>query len=165
NEAVYNPWGYGWYVLQTNGTIAHSSSWINPSAWNYFSLPRLKYLYPDILNITDSCSKIFTVFSNYSGSNSKGIYNLMYFNLTFLNSTQKSRIQFKFDNNLFYYYEQIINISSTEEIYVNISFIVNDAYNSTLYFYVYSYPQGNRNIIIAYQLKIILINHFNYIPI
>jgi hypothetical protein len=34
NEAVFNPWGYGWYVLQTTGTIAHSSSWTKPTTWN-----------------------------------------------------------------------------------------------------------------------------------
>ncbi len=163
NEAVFNPWGYGWYVLQTNGTIAHSSSWINPSAWNYFKLPWLECSYSDVLNITDSCSYNFTVFANITGYS--GIYNMHYYNLTFNNASNKNRIQFIFDGGIFSYPENIINVSSTNKIYVNISFIEDKAYNATLNFIVYTYPQGNKNIIIGYNLKIIMIDHFSYIPI
>ncbi len=162
NEAVFNPWGNGWYILQTNGTIAHSSSWVNPSKWEFFRLPRYYYNYTDILNITDLCSKTFTVFANLMGYS--GIYNMYYYNMTFYNNSNKNRIQFIFNGN-FYYLEKIINLSSSNKIFIKINFYENKAYNATFNFLVYTYPQGNNNIIIAYQLKIIMIDHFSYILI
>ncbi|MGC8566026.1 MAG: hypothetical protein ACP5LV_06435, partial [Thermoplasmata archaeon] len=105
----------------------------------------------------------FTVFANIKGYS--GIYNMHYYNLTFNNASNKNRIQFIFDSGIFSYPENIINVSSTNKIYVNISFIEDKAYNATLNFIVYTYPQGNKNIIIGYNLKIIMIDHFSYIPI
>jgi|GEM_PF-2422373 len=165
NEAVFNPWGYGWYILQTNGTIAHSSGWPNPTTWNYFSLPLIYYVYPTLLNITDSCTNSFTVFANISSGGSSGIYNMRYFNLTFYNSTKQSRTQFIFSDGILSYPMKIINISNSNEIFINISFIEDMAYNATFYFVVYTYPQGNNNILISYQLKIIMIDHFAFIPV
>jgi hypothetical protein len=173
NEADFYSWGYGWYILQTNGTIAHSSSQTNPTTWNYFSLlpsyyntqGRYYYIYPKLLNITDSCTNSFTVFANISSGGSSGIYNMQYFNLTFYNSTKQNRTQFIFSNVILSYPMKIINISNSNKIFINISFFENMAYNAIFYFFVYTYPQGNNNILISYQLKIIMIDHFAFIPI
>jgi hypothetical protein len=173
NEADFGPWNYGWYVLQTNGTIAHSSGLLNPTTWNYFSLlpsykntqGRYYYIYSKLLNITDSCTNSFTVFANINSGGSSGIYNMQYFNLTFYNSTKQNRTQFIFSNGILSYPMKIINISNSNKIFINISFFENMAYNATFYFFVYTYPQGNNNILISYQLKIIMIDHFAFIPI
>jgi len=173
NEADFGSLTYGWYILQTNGTIAHSSSQKNPTTWNYFSLlpsyyntqGRYYYIYPKLLNITDSCTNSFTVFANINSGGSSGIYNMQYFNLTFYNSTKQNRTQFIFSNGILSYPMKIINISNSNKIFINISFFENMAYNATFYFFVYTYPQGNNNILISYQLKIIMIDHFAFIPI
>jgi hypothetical protein len=173
NEAVFRSWSYAWYILQTNGTIAYSSGWPNPTTWNYSNLlpsyyntqGRYYYIYSKLLNITDLCTNSFTVFANINSGGSSGIYNMQYFNLTFYNSTKQNRTQFIFSNGILSYPMKIINISNSNKIFINISFFENMAYNATFYFFVYTYPQGNNNILISYQLKIIMIDHFAFIPI
>ena len=176
NEAIaFNMAGgtqiwWGWVVLQTNGSFAITNN-INKTAWFHITplAGYYTYHYIDVLRIMDLTSAFkFNIYAQKRYLSTT--WNFESWQMWFNNSNQSGQQQFFFFSSPASIHNPAypMTITSTYYVSVNISFIVNMAYNTSINFYLYIChynSSGAIDVQFVYIMDITMINHFSFIKI
>ncbi|MGC8580826.1 MAG: hypothetical protein ACP5MW_00560 [Thermoplasmata archaeon] len=161
---------WGWVVLQTNGSFAITDN-INNTAWFHITplAGYYTYHYNDVLRVVDLTSAFkFNIYAQKRYLSTT--WNFESWQMWFNNSNNSGQQQFFFFSlpTSVHNPENPMTITSIYYVSVNISFVVNMAYNTTINFYLYIYhlnSNGYIDVQFVYILDITMINHFSFIKI
>jgi hypothetical protein len=147
-------------ALETNGTVAYGTT----NSWSYVNnLFNFYYKYPTFLAINSTYSQNFTAYASYKSGQLWYMYN---FTLYFNDSARILLLEFAYQNgsspNLA---QNPALLNNLKGILINVTMKPNMAFNSKFYFIIYFHPQTTNSIIFGYIFNILIINHFQFIPI
>lgn len=159
------------YEVETNGTVAYS---LNLTTWYYLnniipptSIPPSSY--SDVISIAWIGAPNANPWTSYAEIQSyHNPWNSLYFNISF--SSNATGYEYNYSDNPLVNgssLSQPVELSHKYTIFVNYIGYPNMMGNSTFYFIVvFTYPMNSQPaIVIAYNLKFIVINHFYYMPV